>query len=51
MIEWIKKYGWCLWLGIAMAIADIPVTNWKWWVIVIPAIILGGMAVDYNENK
>jgi hypothetical protein len=53
MIEFLKRYGWSIWLGSSMSIANITVMNWKWWVIIIPTIILVGMYGDFrkNENK
>jgi hypothetical protein len=51
MIEFLKRYGWCIWLGFSMGIADIGVTNWKWWVIVIPIIILVGIYGELRKNE
>jgi hypothetical protein len=51
MIEFLKRYGWCIWLGFSMGIADIGVMNWKWWVIVIPTILLVSWYGDFRENE
>jgi hypothetical protein len=51
MIDFLKEYGWCIWLGISMTIADISVMDWKWWAIVIPTNILVAMYGDFIKKK
>lgn len=41
MIKYIKKYGWCYWLGASIPIfAKFGVFNWQFYAIVIPTAFL-----------
>ena len=42
------KYFHVAWLGVALGISGILITDWRWWLIVIPTIIL---VVIFNKEK
>ena len=40
MIEFLKDYGWAVWLGGSLAAVGIDLFSWKYWVVSVPIIIL-----------
>jgi len=40
VVKFIKEYGLAFYLGSILSIAHLGVENWKWWVIVVPVLIL-----------
>jgi len=40
MIKFLKQYGWVLYFGITASAMGIHLSNWKYWVLSIPMIIL-----------
>ena len=45
----IKKYIYCVWLGGSLGYADITISNYKYWVIVVPTIIFVSI-FTYKDN-
>jgi hypothetical protein len=48
MIRFLKEYGWTMYLGGALALLEVGFTNWRYWAIMIPMIILVQLK-KYNE--
>ena len=40
MINYLKGYGWLIYLGVCCSHLGINVFSWKYWVIIIPTIFL-----------
>ena len=41
MIEFIKKYAWCFWLGAGtLIISGYGITDWEWYAFIVPLVIL-----------
>jgi len=40
MINSILKYAWCFYFGAILGICDITLYNIKWWIIIVPTLIL-----------
>ena len=40
MTDFLINYSWCIWLGGTLGLLGINVNSWKWWVIVVPIVIL-----------
>ena len=36
----IKTYAYALWMGIGLGILGVHLTEWKWWLFVIPMVVL-----------
>lgn len=47
MKEIIKKYGYAMYLGGALALLNKGFNTWEYWAIMIPVILL----VKFNQNK
>lgn len=47
MINFLKEYGWTMYLGGALALLNVSATTWQYWVIMLPMIIL----VNIKSNK
>jgi len=39
-LKFVLKYSWCMYMGAVVSIAGVYILNWKWWVIVLPIIVL-----------
>lgn len=40
MIKYIKKYGWCFWLGASISMfTNITPFNWQFYAIIVPMVI------------
>ena len=40
MYDFTKRYCWNIYLALAVGAAGMPFTDWRWWLIVLPTIIL-----------
>jgi hypothetical protein len=40
MKKWFRKYSGAVWLPVSFcAVTDLSVTNWQWWVVVVPSVV------------
>jgi hypothetical protein len=46
-----KKYLFCLWLGLSLTIAGFKLSDWQYWLIIIPTIFFVVFFNEENEEK
>lgn len=46
----IKHYGYAVYLGFILSVlVDLSVMDWKWWVIIVPVIVLVCVREEYDK--
>jgi hypothetical protein len=50
-MRWVINTLYAAWLGCSLAIAGIYISNWKYWLITVPTIILVAIRRESNENQ
>ena len=38
MINYMKRNSYAIWLGASLAMVDIPLTNFRFWIVMIPTV-------------
>jgi len=46
MIKFIRNYSWCAWLGGGLVFLGYPVDSWRFWIVVLPVLILVALKED-----
>jgi hypothetical protein len=44
LVWFLKKYGWCIWLGIMMADIGLLPSQLEWWLFIVPLSLLIGVS-------
>lgn len=47
-MKFIRRYAWIIYLSAILSIAGLNITDWKWWIICVPVIIL--VQISKNED-